>query len=260
VRDAVRALGVIAILAGAVVMLADANVATHAPLSLGGIAIGASVLDAVKKFGLPVVVQTTDDGHFWQWAEAGGLDREVLTNDDLTVESVLVAPANATSTAQPAELPVLGEQIGKAKTDIATSDAVPSDDSGPTWNTFRWNGGVLVVETDGSTVVRLRALDSRTAALRGYLGTRPTVATHRAPVLVKQYEPAYVPAVNGTVIVRVEVDSNGKVTDARVIVPSGDKAIDRFEVASMRQSTFAPATCAGVPCPGVYIDIGWMSY
>ena len=77
---------------------------------------------------------------------------------------------------------------------------------------------------------------------------------------MKQYEPAYVPAVNGTVIVRVEVGSDGKVTDTRVIVSSGDKAIDRFEVASMLQSTFAPATCAGVPCAGVYIDIGWMSY
>lgn len=257
-RDAVKTLALATLVAGAIAVLAAGN--PQAPggsgLSLGGVVIGSSVLDVVKKLGTPITVQTTDDGHFWQWAEAGGLDREILTNDDLIIESVLVAPAKATSTAQPSELPVLGEPIDTASNVIAASGAISAKHSGPTWSSWRYNGGVLVVETDASTVARLRALDERTAALRGYLGAKPVVAAHRAPVLVKAYMPTYVPPASGTVIVRVDVGADGMVTDARVIVPSGDREIDRFEVASMRESTFTPASCAGVPCAGVYIDIG----
>jgi len=136
---------------------------------------------------------------------------------------------------------------------------VPARPDGALRSVWRWNGGVLVVEMEASSVVRLRAFDERTATARAYLGAVAAPPEHRAPVLEKQYVPSYVPDGSGAVIVRVEIDPEGKVTDARVIVSSGDRAIDRFEVESMRHSTFAPASCAGAPCAGVYLDDGGVS-
>lgn len=248
-----RILRVAATLAGLCVILGAAN----PPLSLGGVVIGTSVLDVVKKLGMPDIVQTTDDGHLWQWSEAGGLDREIVTDDDLAIESILVASARAASTAQPAEIPVLGDPVDSAMSIVAAAGAVPAKHA-PTWRSWRFNGGVLVVETNASIVTGLRALDERAAAIRGVFGPKPVVAAHRAPALMKEYTPAQLPP-SGAAVVRVDIDAQGKVTDARVIVPSGDAAVDRFVIESMTHSTFAPATCGGTPCAGVYMEISGMS-
>ena len=233
--------------------------AASAPqLSLGGIAIGSSVLDAVKRLGMPDNVQTNDIGQFWQWADRGGLDREVYTDDDLDVESVLIAPARAGSTSQPSEAPVLGMTVDNAKAMLSTAGAGPLVTKPAAKDTLVWplDGGYLVAETDGTAVLRLRAVDVDVARRFGYAGDPLVVPPHTAPVLVRQLLPSWQPPGQGTVIVRVTIDATGKPVDERVIVPSGDSDVDRFELDSMKISLFRPATCAGVPCAGVYIDIG----
>lgn len=242
-------------------------------LSLGGIAVGSSILDAAKVLGMPDVVQTTDDGHVWQWSDAGGLDREVLTDDDLVVESVLVAPCKVTSAAQPAEFPVLGLSARDAERTIDAIAASSSPGSSavdtiaspeavnahPSTHVWRFAGGVLVTELNQERVVRIRALDVRTARIRGYVWPALHAPAHRAPVLAKRFMPQTLPPGAGTVIVRVDLDANGSVTRTRVVQGSGDAAIDDFEVDSMRRSSFLPASCDGVPCAGVYLDIGGIS-
>ena len=103
----------IAIVVGSWLALCAATSVAEPP-TLAGIAIGSSVLEAEKRFGLPQVAQTTDSGSFWQWSERDGLDREVYTGDDLIVQSVLVAPARVGSTAQPSEAPMLGLDASSA--------------------------------------------------------------------------------------------------------------------------------------------------
>jgi hypothetical protein len=248
----------ISLLAGTAFLLAS----SAADISLGGVHVGSSVLDAVKVLGTPDVVQTLDDGHLWQWAEKDGLDREVMTNDDLVVESVLVARAHPTSTAQPPEAPVLGEESASAADAISATGARPVASATPMGLRFGvWlvRPGVLVTESVDGKVARLRALDIRQARLRGFAGTALVLPAHTAPVLARHYTPEMVPRGNGTTVVRVEIDANGNVKNARAIVPSGNGAIDQFEVDSMMRSTFRPATCAGIPCAGVYFDVGWES-
>jgi len=75
-----------------------------APAALGGMQLGESIVDVLKSLGAPDNVVTRDDGIFWQWARADGIDREVLTGEDLIIKQVLIAslpPANATSNAVP---------------------------------------------------------------------------------------------------------------------------------------------------------------
>jgi hypothetical protein len=237
--------------------------ASSAPeLSLGGVHVGASILDTVKELGTPDVVQTRDDGHLWQWSEKDGLDREVMTDDDLVVESVLVTRAHPMSTAQPPEAPVLGEESASAADAISAAGARPSAPASPmsaSYGVWLVGPGVLVTEAENGKVARLRAFDIQQARRHGFGGTALVLPAHTAPVLERQYIPEMVPRGNGTTVVRVEIDADGKATNAHVIVPSGDSAIDRFEVDSMMRSTFRPATCSGVPCAGVYLDIGWES-
>ena len=269
-----------------VVCLALACVgAGAAPLTLGGISVGGSILDVVKKLGYPTVVQSTDDGQYWQWSDRDGLDREVLTSDDLIVQSVLVAPV-ARSTGQPAEFRVLGADANTAYASMTAAGGAPMPRVWKNIHVWAMGGGYIVAETgpaptpatatspvlsatsaptpgrakpgcdDCDVVLRLRAVDVQTAVSRGYVGGRPTSPEHTAPTLVKAYVPPFVPPGQGTVIVRVALDASGRPNDVSVIVSSGDGGVDRFEVDSMRWSKFTPATCAGVPCPSVYLDIG----
>ena len=255
-----------------------------APLTLGGISVGGSILDVVKKLGYPTVVQSTDDGQYWQWSDRDGLDREVLTSDDLIVQSVLVAPV-ARSTAQPAEFRVLGADANKAYASMTAAGGAPVPRVWKNIHVWAMDGGYIVAETGPAptpattaspvpsattaavgqakpgcdacdVVLCLRALDAQTAVSRGYVGGRPRPPEHTAPTLVKTYVPPFVPPGQGTVIVRVALDATGHPNDVSVIVSSGDGGVDRFEVDSMRWSKFTPGTCAGVPCPSVYLDIG----
>jgi len=212
----------------------------------------------VKRLGLPDNVQTNDLGQFWQWADRDGLDREVYTDDDLDVESVLVAPARAGSTSQPSEAPVLGVAIDRAKATISATGAGPLVAKPVVKNALVWplDAGYLVAETDGVAVLRLRAVDVDVARRFGYAGDPLIAPPHTAPVLVRQLLPPWQPPGQGTVIVRVAIDATGKPVDEKVIVPSGDSDVDWFELDSMKISLFRPATCAGVPCAGVYLDIG----
>ena len=234
------------------------------PLALGGVVIGATIFDSVHALGPPDLVVTADQGHTWQWAEAGGLDREVLTDDALVVREVLVAePAALTNSSplpvvQPSEVPVLGMSARAADTSIKALGGKPIAEPDASVRAWRLGGGVLVAELEKGSVQRLLAVDERSAQLLGYLEPALAAPAYRAPVLEKEFIPERLPEGTGTVVVRVDVDANGKVKDAKVIVPSGNGAIDDSELFAIKRSKFRPAVCAGVPCPGVYIDIGGM--
>ena len=227
-------------------------------MTLGGVAVGSSILGAVKWLGVPDLVQTEDDGHFWQWSRAGGFDREVVTDDDLVVRSVLVARAGpaAPSSPAPVDAPLLGLDADAAARAAAALGATGMHRFDAQTLVWELRGSVLIGEFDGERVVRLRACDMLTARSRGYFGAPLALPVHRAPALLRQYTPHLIPSGVGTVVLRVTVDAQGKVSDARVVVPSGDREVDAFEIQSMRGSTFSPASCAGQPCAGVYIDIG----
>jgi TonB family protein len=239
-----------------------------AQLVLGNIAIGASVLDAVKRFGPPDVVRTTDLGHEWQWVDETGLDREVLANDDMVVRQVLVAePAPIAGQPpplrQPMEFKVLGVLVDDAAGAIAAVGGNPIVEPDPTVRAWDLPGGVLVAELDNGVVARMLALDDTAARLLGYLQPPPPArmpAAYRAPVLTQDYYVPY-PAdalrgnVEGTAVVRVLIDPKGAPKDLSIVVASGNSAIDAAALESVRKSTFRPARCDGVPCAGVYFDL-----
>jgi len=171
----------IAILFGAWLALCAATSATSP--TLAGVAVGSSVLDVEKRLGFPDVAQTTDYGSFWQWSDRDGLDREVYTDDDLFVESVLVAPARIGSTAQPSEAPMLGIDVSKAASAAASAGAGPTILKPSTAGIIVWplGSGYLAAEIDGKTVVRLRALDATTAQRWRYAGDPLATPSHTAP-------------------------------------------------------------------------------
>lgn len=233
--------------------------ATAAPtLSLGGIAIGSSVADAEKRLGFPNVAQTTDFGTFWQWADHDGLDREVYTDDHLIVESVVIAPAKAGSTAQPSEAPMLGLDVAAAESAASTAGAGPLVTKPKRPNDLVWplGAGYLAAETDGSTVRRVRALDEDTARRWGYAGAALATPPHTAVAIVHEVVVHPLPSGRGSDFILVTVDPAGKVTDAQVVVGSGDSEVDAWSIRCARFSQFKAATCAGAPCAGTYLFSG----
>lgn len=232
------------------------------PPTLAGITIGSSVLDAEKRFGFPDVAQTTDFGSYWQWSDRDGLDREVYTDDRLIVGSVLVAPARISSTAQPSEAPMLGIDLSKASTVAASAGAGPMIVKPSILDTIVWplGSGYLAAETDGKLVLRLRALDVATAERWGYAGDPRSTPSHTAATMVREVISHPLPDGYGQDLILVSLDANGHVTDAKVIVPSGQTAVDDFALQCVRLSKFKPATCANAPCAGTYIYSGGITH
>lgn len=233
--------------------------ATAAPgLSLGGIAIGSSIVDTVKRFGFPDVADTTDYGSFWQWSDRDGLDREVNTDDELIVESVVISEARPGATSQPSEAPMLGLDIAGAASLASKLGAGPLVTTPRHAHREVWpfGGGYIAAETDGTTVLNVRALDVTFARRYGYAGQPLVVAPHTP---VSESHEAIVhplPSGRGSDFILVTVDASGKVTDAKIAISSGDSEVDWWSLKCARFSTFRPATCAGVPCPGTYLFSG----
>ena len=266
VRDAGAALLCAALLVGA------APVDQSLPLqgfSLGSVVIGASVLKAVERFGPPDFVQTTDLGHEWQWIEAGGMDHEVLADDDMIVHQVLVArpaPIPGQSPAplvQPAEFAALGVSVDDATTSIesAGGDAVAEPD--PAVRAWAVSGGVVVAELQNGVVGQLLALDDNFARRLGYLQPPPPVRTpviYHAPQIIKEFDAPYPDAAfranaGGRAVVRVLINAAGAPQDPRIVVSSGNDAIDAVALENVRKSTYRAARCDDAPCSGVYFDL-----
>jgi len=226
-------------------------------LSLGGVVIGGSILDDVKHFGIPTNLQSVSRGHEWDWSDWGGLDREVLTDDNLVIRSVLVAPAPTkhAQEVQPPEAPILGMNSDAAK-DVIAQSAGATAVEGLLPDTIVWqlDGGVLVAELDGGVVTRIRALDEQTAHVFGYVAPSVSPPPYRAPSILHDVVPPP-PQGSGTVILRVAIDATGHATDAKVVVSSGNAGIDAAELLRMRKATFQPALCGANPCAGVYMDV-----
>ena len=237
-----------------------AATSVQAPPTLAGIAIGSSVLEAEKRFGFPQIAQTTDFGSFWQWSDRDGLDREVYASDDLIVQSVLVAPAHIGSTAQPSEAPLLGIEVSKAAAAAAGAGPTVLKPSIPGTIVWPFGSGYLAAESDGKVVIRLRALDPTAAQRWGYAGQPLTTSSHTAAAMVKEVISHPLPDGYGQDLILVSLDANGHVTEAKVIVPSGQSDVDAFAIRCARLSSFKPATCAGVPCAGTYIYSGGITH
>jgi TonB family protein len=238
-------------------------------LSLGGVIIGSSILDVVKWIGPPDVVRTTDIGHEWQWVDAGGLDREVVTDDDMTVRQVLVAePASLPNskpapTVQPAEFAALRVSADDAGVAIAKAGGEIIAEPDPTIRAWSLSGGVVVAELESGRVGQLLALDDLSARNLGYLSPPPFAAlplVRRAPVMTKEFVTPYPDSaaragIEGIVVVRVVIGPDGGVERADIVVSSHDDEIDAASVQSAKKSTYRPAQCDGTPCLGVYFDL-----
>lgn len=227
-------------------------------LSLGGIAIGTSIADAVKTLGFPDVAESTDYGSFWQWSDRDGLDREVNTDDRLIVESVVISRAGPVSTAQPPEAPMLGLDAAGAAAVALKEGAGPlvTEPSRPRDLVWPLGGGYLAAETDGKTVLNARALDVTFARRYRYAG-QPLEAPKRTAVsMVHEAVVHPLPSGRGDDLILVKVDAGGSVTDATIAVSSGDSEVDWWSLKCARTSTFKPATCEGVPCAGTYLFSG----
>ena len=238
-------------------------------LSLAGVAIGSSVLTVVPLFGPPDVVRNTDVGHEWQWVEAGGLDREILTDDDMAVRQILVAEPTSIPgqkpqpETEPPEFPALGMTAvdATAAVEKAGGEAIAEPD--PTVRAWSLPGGVVVAELEGGKVGQLLALDDLSARRLGYLQPPPPMTpplVRRAPVMTKEYVTPYPDAaaragIEGTVVVRVVVGVDGRPERADVVVSSHNAEIDAASVQSANKSEYRPAQCDGSPCRGVFFDL-----
>jgi TonB family protein len=234
-----------------------------APLSLGDIVLGGSALDAVRAFGPPDLVQTVDRGHEWRWYDARGLDRDLLSDDDLSVIEILIArpkrPRRGADAAQPHEWPALGLDDVSAGALLARSGLTPLRAPDADVSLWRMDGAVIACELQQRRVQRILAMDAAAAGRRGYLGGGAPLLRHRAPVLEHLNALGYPHEAierhaTGVVVVRVSLDAAGKVREARVVVSSGNAAIDAAEVETMRRSAFEAARCGDSPCAGVYLD------
>ncbi|MDQ2817632.1 MAG: energy transducer TonB [Candidatus Eremiobacteraeota bacterium] len=236
------------------------------PLSLGGIIVGQPVLDSVRVYGAPDLVQTIDDGHEWRWYDAAGIDRDLLTDDALKVRRIMLSRPQrlpkrpAPALVQPPEAPVLDANSSGADRTMRDLGAkllrTPPDYSAVVW---RLGDGVVVAELQAGRVARLLGLDWEAATALGYLPGGTVATKHRPPVLLHLkalgYPRSAVDArAQGVVVLKVEIDSAGKVGAVSILVSSGHSDIDDAEVRTMQGSTFEPARCADVPCAGIYLD------
>ena len=121
-------------------------------------------------------------------------------------------------------------------------------------------GGYLVGETDGDVVDRVRILDSMYAQRWGYITRSSSFPPHTAASMVREVIKHPLPQGWGEDIVRVWIDARGNVTDAKVIVSSGQTEVDMWSLDCVRLSKFKPATCAGAPCAGTYIYSGGITH
>lgn len=74
--------------------------------------------------------------------------------------------------------------------------------------------------------------------------------------VIARVQPEYPPAAarvqeEGTVLVRVEVDADGRPTDVSIARRSGSRDLDRAALAAVRQWRFRPAIRDGKPAPSV---------
>jgi TonB family protein len=238
------------------------------PLTLGGIAIGASVLDAVKRFGAPDVLRTTDLGHEWQWLDTGGLDREVLTDDDLVVREVLVAePApiageSPPPAVQPAEFQALAVSVDDATNVFGAAGGIALAEPEPAIRAWSFSGGVVVAEVEDGITGRLTAFDDIMARRLGYLQPPPDIipSIYHAPVVTRDFNVPYPitpwrDGIEGRAVVRATIDPSGAPKDVRIVVTSGNADLDAAAIEAVRKSSYRGARCDDVPCPGVYYGL-----
>ncbi|MBC5825496.1 MAG: TonB family protein [Candidatus Eremiobacteraeota bacterium] len=239
---------------------------TVALFTLGGVAIGESVLDAARAYGPPDLVQTLDDGHEWRWYDVRGIDRDLLTDDGLKVHRILLArpgtprKGQAAPLVQPQEMPLLDFPAGVGEKSAPAFGAQPLAQPDPSVLVWRVRDAIVVGELQDDRIAKLLALDAASAQRLGYVsGPRLTESAHRPPILVDLKATGYPRSAvearaQGVVVLRVAVDSEGKVSDVKVLLSSGRRDIDDAESASMRESTFRPARCGDHACAGVYLD------
>ncbi len=253
----VRAAG---IAVGLALLRASAGAAASG--SLAGVTLGQSVLSVSASLGPPDLVQSTDDGQEWRWFDGKGIDVDLLADDALIVHQILIARPQSQGRpaplVQPKEWALLESGRGRAENALAAAGAQRQPEPERTIGAWRLGSQLLVLEFSGEAVTKMLLLDDASARRFGYLGPHP-LSAYRAPRLARQAAVEYPKGAirdraQGVVVVRVVVGVAGAVKDARVILSSGNADIDAAETQSMRQSTFRPARCDGVPCEGVFLD------
>lgn len=248
-----------------VIVIVASAIAAHAEpgTSLGGVSLGAPVQSAVRLFGPPGLVQTTDDGNEWRWYDVRGVDVDLLTDNALVIRQILVSRpeplhGKPSPLVQPSEFPLLEDSAKTADAWMRASGATRQAEPEGGISAYHVGDDLVVLELRQGEVNKILALDRASAERQGYVAASPA-PRHHAPRLVDQFPVDYPKRAlerraEGVVVVLVDLSATGSVKDVRVLVSSGDPDIDAAESLSMRKSTFTPARCDGQPCEGVFLD------
>ncbi len=230
------------------------------------VSLGQNVLILTRSYGPPDIVQTLDEGHEWRWFNAGGIDRDLLTDDDMQVRQIVVERPKATVAksapplVQPQYLPLLDATASAARSLLQRLHAAPIGAPAETASLWRLGDYVVLYEIEDGRVKKVGSVDAAWAQRLGYLPASVPTATHQAPVLLHLNAVGYPhdaieTRAQGLVVLRVTVNVSGSVDRAEVLLSSGHPEIDQAEALTMRRSTFRPARCAAKPCNGVYLDL-----
>ena len=230
---------------------ADTN--TTAPLSLAGIALGSPVAALVGTLGFPAAVASTDLGHRWDWS-GNGTTLIAMTDDDAKVLAVDFTPAG---TAPPLTFTVDGKPrtlafgtytLAKAQAELSTVSDIAT-----------LNGAKLFRLTPTRELALF--FDAKGVLSRAVLGDRLTLA-RLGFMPADDVGGAFAfkaPRANGTVhpalhgadppahpaIVRVDVDRDGTVASATVLVSSGNPVFDDAAVKALLGQSYRAATIGG---------------
>ncbi len=226
--------------------------ATTSPLSLGGITLGSSVAGLVGTLGYPVDVQSTDLGHRWNWS-AKGATLIAITDDDAKVLAIDFTPAGPappiafTVDGKPRTLTFGTYTLANAQAELSTISDLATDNGAKLFRLsparelalFFDAKGVLTraVLGDRLSLGRMGFLPADDALALAYKAPRATGAVHPA---LHGASPPPRPA-----IVRIDVDRDGAVASATVLVSSGAPGFDDAVVKAALAQTFHPATIGG---------------
>jgi hypothetical protein len=203
----------------------------------------------VRTYGVPASVASRDDGQHVVFQD-GGATLAVLVDDDATVHAVDVAlppgsvfPLLVDGTTHQL---VYGTTTSDGARDELAADA---ETDGANFRVFRIgeeSDAVLVFDGPTQKLTHV-VLGDRGALLRlGYL-TDPRPQQTRFPFVAPKLRRSAVGDGSGdrATIVRLDLDRGGVVTNAAIVVPSGDAAFDSALTEKLVHDVYVPAKLSG---------------
>ncbi|MDQ6826860.1 MAG: energy transducer TonB, partial [Candidatus Eremiobacteraeota bacterium] len=210
--------------------------------SLGGIALGSSFITAVRAHGLPSTVLTSDVGHIFTWEDSKTKKLRLTVDDDGIVRMIDVLPVDSAnpSFTVPSDPPLhvafgkftveQSEEKLSSFADFSGVGAFPDTGAKAEFRAYKLAPQIeLMLLFDNGNILREALLGQRsTLALNGLLPGVQIKAPHfSAPVLQHEGSADYPRTRHqGDAILRIAVDTKGKVIDTLIVVSTGDRELD----------------------------------